>query len=153
MTTRDEWCTVVGMDAIGALDGIPDPLALTVHLSNLDQVTNEPRNFYNPTLDTHLPSLTEDSDTDFVFGKMPQNAEPSLYPSMAPIHEAWPQYLPPPELLLHLVDTFFTCLPHAGRILHRGTLMNSLTYPPNAPQFPLPGEFSPSKSLKMLIVS
>jgi hypothetical protein len=49
---------------------------------------------------------------------------------------AWPPRLPSPDLLLHLIDLFFTCHPHAHYLLHRPTFMASLTYPPRSPGFP-----------------
>jgi hypothetical protein len=145
ITLRDEWCTTVGLDIVGSTEGISDPLATTIQslaaMTRKDGTIDYNQLQYNPPLDTHPANF----DTLFAsIAVMPesQNTGPSPHFYSSPIHEAWPQYLPPPELLMHLVDTFFTCLPHAGRLLHRGKFMNALTYPPNAPQFPLPGKLS-----------
>lgn len=48
----------------------------------------------------------------------------------------WPLNLPGPELLRHLVDVFFTFHPHANRLFHAPTFMNSMSYGPNHPRFP-----------------
>ncbi|KAF9452679.1 hypothetical protein P691DRAFT_179047 [Macrolepiota fuliginosa MF-IS2] len=48
----------------------------------------------------------------------------------------WPLNLPGPELLRHLVDVFFTFHPHANRLFHAASFMNSLSYGPNHPKFP-----------------
>ncbi|KAG8899526.1 hypothetical protein FRB99_006592 [Tulasnella sp. 403] len=70
---------------------------------------------------------------------IPMEASPVPIIDMPVIHPFWPPYLPPLELLHHLVETFFTCLPHAGRLLHRGQFVASLSLPPDSPDFPLPG--------------
>lgn len=48
----------------------------------------------------------------------------------------WPTSLPNPELMRHLVDVFFTFHPHAGRLFHMPSFMNSLSLPPTHPKFP-----------------
>jgi hypothetical protein len=48
----------------------------------------------------------------------------------------WPERLPSPPILNHLVETFFACHPHANRLLHRSTFMASLRLPPNHQDFP-----------------
>lgn len=48
----------------------------------------------------------------------------------------WPTRLPRPDLLLHLVDVFFNCYPHAHYLLHRPTFRLSLNYSPKSPRFP-----------------
>ncbi|KAF8168005.1 hypothetical protein B0H34DRAFT_683893 [Crassisporium funariophilum] len=48
----------------------------------------------------------------------------------------WPQALPGPELLRHLVDVFFLFHPHAKRLFHAPTFINSLSLPPSHPKFP-----------------
>ncbi|KAG9006300.1 hypothetical protein FRB93_008789 [Tulasnella sp. JGI-2019a] len=50
----------------------------------------------------------------------------------------WPLYVPSPELLHHLVETFFDSQPHAARLLHRSSFMEALAAPPSSPQFPIP---------------
>ncbi|KAG8887360.1 hypothetical protein FRB98_009718 [Tulasnella sp. 332] len=52
------------------------------------------------------------------------------------IDMSWPVRFPQPELLHHLVDTFFACVPHAKRVLHRPTFMNQLLKHPNSADFP-----------------
>ncbi|KAG9039774.1 hypothetical protein FRB95_007201 [Tulasnella sp. JGI-2019a] len=54
------------------------------------------------------------------------------------IDPSWPDKIPPPELLHHLVDTFFTCVPHANRVIHKPTFMNSLLEHPSHLSFPHP---------------
>ncbi|CCA69156.1 hypothetical protein PIIN_03056 [Serendipita indica DSM 11827] len=48
----------------------------------------------------------------------------------------WPERLPAPPLLHNLAETFFSCHPHATRLLHRPTFMASLALPPNHADFP-----------------
>ncbi|KAF9473114.1 hypothetical protein BDN70DRAFT_886156 [Pholiota conissans] len=48
----------------------------------------------------------------------------------------WPPSLPSPELLRHLVDVFFVFHPHANRLFHFPSFMNSLVLPPSHPKFP-----------------
>lgn len=48
----------------------------------------------------------------------------------------WPERLPSPPLLQHLVETFFVSHPHARRLLHKPTFMATLTLPPNHQDFP-----------------
>ncbi|KAG8886060.1 hypothetical protein FRB97_007936 [Tulasnella sp. 331] len=54
------------------------------------------------------------------------------------IDPSWPEKIPPPELLHHLVETFFACVPHAHRVIHRPTFMNSLLEHPSSFNFPHP---------------
>ncbi|KAI0068330.1 hypothetical protein BV25DRAFT_563442 [Artomyces pyxidatus] len=49
---------------------------------------------------------------------------------------SWPQDLPLPNLLRHLVEVFFAFHPHAGRLFHGPTFMTSLQLPPSHPKFP-----------------
>jgi hypothetical protein len=48
----------------------------------------------------------------------------------------WPNDLPGPDLLRHLVEVFFTFQPRASQLFHAPTFMTSLTLPPNHPKFP-----------------
>ncbi|TFK30536.1 hypothetical protein FA15DRAFT_662508 [Coprinopsis marcescibilis] len=48
----------------------------------------------------------------------------------------WPTRLPPPDLMRHLVEVFFVFHPHAPRLFHVPTFMNSLALPPTHPKFP-----------------
>ncbi|KAG8962912.1 hypothetical protein FRC03_003641 [Tulasnella sp. 419] len=52
------------------------------------------------------------------------------------IDPSWPDNLPSPELLNHLIDTFFNCVPHATRVLHRPTFMSAMINHPSSPNFP-----------------
>ncbi|KAG8905657.1 hypothetical protein FRB99_008498, partial [Tulasnella sp. 403] len=52
------------------------------------------------------------------------------------IDGAWPINVPPPDLLYHLVDTFFACAPLAHWVLHRPTFMLHLLQGPSSPNFP-----------------
>lgn len=48
----------------------------------------------------------------------------------------WPLDLPPPEILLHLIDTLFLCNPLFTRLVHRPSFMPNLLLNPNDPRFP-----------------
>jgi hypothetical protein len=64
----------------------------------------------------------------------PETTPPTTYSTM--IDPSWPPNLPHMDLLLHLIDTFFTCVPHANRVLHRPTFMTALLNHPSAIEFP-----------------
>lgn len=51
----------------------------------------------------------------------------------------WPICVPAPELLRHLVETFFDYHPHAGRLLSREGFMASLAQPAMSKAFPSGG--------------
>ena len=75
-------------------------------------------------------------------------------PGLDLIWPHWPTGLPSPELLRHLfvtsslflwtlltargyrVDVFFTFHPHANRLFHASTFLNSVALPPTHPKFP-----------------
>ncbi|KAG8891634.1 hypothetical protein FRB99_003441, partial [Tulasnella sp. 403] len=57
--------------------------------------------------------------------------------SYAVLEPNWPNNIPPPELLHHLVDTFFTCVPMATRVLHKPSFMTGLLESPTSLKFPL----------------
>lgn len=109
----------------------------------------EPTSLFNPLLPlsppTRTPPLSEilPSSTSATAGPdldMMQKFErvhlggPTLSSEL--IDTSWPARFPPPELLHHLVDTFFACVPHARRVLHRPTFMNQLLQHPNSTDFP-----------------
>ncbi|CEL53593.1 hypothetical protein RSOLAG1IB_06448 [Rhizoctonia solani AG-1 IB] len=52
------------------------------------------------------------------------------------IAEDWPLELPPKPLMLHLIDSFFTCYPNSRRIIHRPTFLLQLLEHPSSPRFP-----------------
>ncbi|KAG8987392.1 hypothetical protein FRB93_004852 [Tulasnella sp. JGI-2019a] len=49
---------------------------------------------------------------------------------------AWPPNIPAPELLHHLVETVFSCVPLASRLIHRPTFLANLQKPPTSVDFP-----------------
>ncbi|KAF8807498.1 hypothetical protein BYT27DRAFT_7189569 [Phlegmacium glaucopus] len=57
-------------------------------------------------------------------------------PGLEMIWTTRPPSLPGPELLRHLVDVFFKFHPHAGRLFHATSFINSLSLPPTHPRFP-----------------
>ncbi|KAG8929574.1 hypothetical protein FRC01_004108 [Tulasnella sp. 417] len=69
---------------------------------------------------------------------LPASGVAEVLPDLPVLHPSWPLYLPPPALLNHLVDTFFACVPHAGKLLHRTKFLASLEQSPDSPDFPLP---------------
>ncbi|KAG9043739.1 hypothetical protein FS837_009165 [Tulasnella sp. UAMH 9824] len=69
---------------------------------------------------------------------LPASGVAEVLPDLPVLHPLWPIYLPPPALLNHLVDTFFACVPHAGKLLHRAKFLASLQQSPDSPDFPLP---------------
>ncbi|KAG8997272.1 hypothetical protein FRB95_003578 [Tulasnella sp. JGI-2019a] len=48
----------------------------------------------------------------------------------------WPPNIPPPELLHHLVETVFNCVPLATRLIHRPTFMANLLQSSTSANFP-----------------
>ncbi|RDB28416.1 hypothetical protein Hypma_015426 [Hypsizygus marmoreus] len=80
----------------------------------------------------HLPpqdiSVSNDSSV------LRSSAEPSYGLDM--IWPNWPANLPEPQLLRHLVEVFFVFHPHANRLLHAPSFMQTLTLPPIHPKFP-----------------
>lgn len=94
-------------------------------------------------------SQTTPGDLDILFSQpsVPLNPPPQLIghiPSdfeLLPSEQQllphdWPARLPPPALLRHLVDTFFSCYPHSYYLLHRPTFMASLALSPRSSKFP-----------------
>ncbi|KAG9015672.1 hypothetical protein FRB90_004491 [Tulasnella sp. 427] len=49
---------------------------------------------------------------------------------------SWPLNIPPPAVLYHLVETFFTSVPLANRLIHKPTFMVGLRQVPTSPDFP-----------------
>ncbi|KIO22764.1 hypothetical protein M407DRAFT_27718 [Tulasnella calospora MUT 4182] len=50
--------------------------------------------------------------------------------------DIWPLNIPPPETLYHLVETFFSSIPLATRLIHKPTFMARLRQVPTSPEFP-----------------
>ncbi|KAG8689275.1 hypothetical protein FRC09_012490, partial [Ceratobasidium sp. 395] len=67
-------------------------------------------------------------------------ASPDLGQNTAPLFDAMPSGystdLPSPEILLHLVQSFFQCQIFANTLLHRSSLLSRLQLPPSHPQYP-----------------
>lgn len=49
----------------------------------------------------------------------------------------WPQDLPGPEVVEHIVGVFFDKIPTLGKMIHRATFMSSLQLPPSHSRFPV----------------
>jgi len=92
------------------------------------------------------PLQTELTDI-FAFPPNPADMPPDpadLFPHLFPTdplpvemtRHDWPLNVPPPDLLLHLVDTFFACAPFASHIVHQPTFMANLLKPAASPDFP-----------------
>ncbi|KAG9114674.1 hypothetical protein FRC07_007617 [Ceratobasidium sp. 392] len=67
-------------------------------------------------------------------------ASPDLGHNAAPLFDAMPSGystdLPSPEILLHLVQSFFQCQIFANTLLHRSSFLSRLQLPPSHPQYP-----------------
>ncbi|KAG8969216.1 hypothetical protein FRC05_001180 [Tulasnella sp. 425] len=50
--------------------------------------------------------------------------------------DIWPLNIPPPDTLHHLVNTFFSSVPLASRLIHKPTFMASLRLVPTSASFP-----------------
>ncbi|KAB5589431.1 SNF2 family DNA-dependent ATPase [Ceratobasidium theobromae] len=77
----------------------------------------------------------------FSSGQMPgMDHSPELGHNHIPLFDAMPlgysTDLPSPEILLHLVQTFFQCQIFANTLLHRSTFLSRLQLPPSHPQYP-----------------
>ncbi|KAG9007841.1 hypothetical protein FRB93_007232 [Tulasnella sp. JGI-2019a] len=85
---------------------------------------------------------TTAADADFVqkFEQVRRGGLASRSPSPTDftllIESSWPKHFPSPELLHHLVETFFSCVPHAKRVIHQPTFKNQLLEHPSSPGFP-----------------
>ncbi|KAG9009730.1 hypothetical protein FRB90_008175 [Tulasnella sp. 427] len=66
----------------------------------------------------------------------PIPSPPTQRPILNLIDPNWPDRIPKPELLYHLVETFFACVPHAHRVIHKPTFMSSLVHPAASKKFP-----------------
>ncbi|TFK57184.1 hypothetical protein OE88DRAFT_1650806 [Heliocybe sulcata] len=67
------------------------------------------------------------------------NGNPAKVPtssSNAIVWATWPQSLPSPDLVRHLIDAFFAFHPHSNRLFHVPTFMSSFSLPPNHAKFP-----------------
>ncbi|KDQ05924.1 hypothetical protein BOTBODRAFT_71140 [Botryobasidium botryosum FD-172 SS1] len=60
---------------------------------------------------------------------------PMYYADFQMVSPSWPTTLPQPNLLHHLVDTFFAHFPHVSRMFHHQTFLASLAQP-GSPEFP-----------------
>ncbi|KAG8990949.1 hypothetical protein FRB90_001536, partial [Tulasnella sp. 427] len=69
---------------------------------------------------------------------LPESGVAEVLPDLPVLHPLWPMYLPPPALLNHLVDTFFACVPHSQKLIHRARFLEKLEENPDSPNFPLP---------------
>ncbi|KAG8882847.1 hypothetical protein FRB97_007671 [Tulasnella sp. 331] len=100
-----------------------------------------------PVLGSSTSAPPQTLATAFAFDEseqtLPTSASPGLethwnsYSSKAALSEdIWPLNIPPPELLHHLVETVFNCVPLATRLIHRPTFMTNLAKPPSSLDFP-----------------
>ncbi|KAG8899646.1 hypothetical protein FRC01_010427, partial [Tulasnella sp. 417] len=63
----------------------------------------------------------------------PPMSEPGAFELTTDI---WPLNIPPPDTLQHLVETFFSSVPLASRLIHKPSFMMSLRQVPTSPHFP-----------------
>lgn len=66
----------------------------------------------------------------------PTPSPPTQHPLLGLIDPHWPEHVPKPELLHHLAETFFACVPHAHRVIHKASFMSSLLHPAASLKFP-----------------
>lgn len=90
-------------------------------------------------VDSHTPSTSTGAGTtgaqqQTTGSPLTQATDGNAFTSM--LWPNWPERLPSPPLLNHLVEIFFTCHPHANRLLHRPTFLASLRLPPQHQDFP-----------------
>ncbi|KIO22827.1 hypothetical protein M407DRAFT_27699 [Tulasnella calospora MUT 4182] len=88
----------------------------------------------------NVPSLADGGDilaSSFSATDLPGRifTHPTAGPSQVTIHN-WPLNIPPPDILLHLVETFFSSVPLAARLIHRPSFMANLQKVPTSPDFP-----------------
>lgn len=57
-------------------------------------------------------------------------------PDMVPVPTGYPPSLPPPYIVEHLIDVFFSSVPLGNKILHRSAFLDRLTAPPNTLKYP-----------------
>lgn len=101
---------------------IHDPLIESLLLSSLPENSPETPIAITSGFETINPTILAASQTN----PMPFEVLPA----------AWPPALPPPPVLNHLVETFFTCVPLASRLIHKPTFMAALQHSPTSLEFP-----------------
>lgn len=95
-----------------------------------------------PAESVFLPDLIENSSATmprqaFPFGTSgPQVIYGVPSAGLQLMDTTWPLNIPPPDLLYHLVETFFNSAPFANILIHRPTFMTNLLQFPSAPDFP-----------------
>ncbi|KAG8926278.1 hypothetical protein FRC01_009058, partial [Tulasnella sp. 417] len=67
----------------------------------------------------------------------PTPSPPTQHPLLNLVDPHWPEHVPKPELLHHLAETFFACVPHAHRVVHKASFMSSLLHPASSAKFPV----------------
>jgi hypothetical protein len=83
---------------------------------------------YLSTVSTNTPAQTT-GDTESTSPSPPA-------PNLSLIFPNYPENLPHPELLFHLIDVFFSSVPFATQLLHKPSFLTSLSYPPGDARFP-----------------
>ncbi|KAG8918539.1 hypothetical protein FRC00_012373, partial [Tulasnella sp. 408] len=94
----------------------------------------------HPDPPINLPEVADGGDilvSSFSITDLPGRifTHPTAGPSQMTIHN-WPLNIPPPDILHHLVETFFSSVPLATRLIHRPSFMANLQKVPTSPDFP-----------------
>ncbi|TDL28499.1 hypothetical protein BD410DRAFT_227200 [Rickenella mellea] len=85
-------------------------------------------------LESSSPQISSETNST---GKTEFNGSPQSSAVNQLYWPHWPEGLPAPALLHHLVEMFFAFHPHAGLLFHAPTFMASLMLPSSHPNFPL----------------
>ncbi|KDN46505.1 LOW QUALITY PROTEIN: hypothetical protein RSAG8_04158, partial [Rhizoctonia solani AG-8 WAC10335] len=111
----------------GLFDGAPINLDALLGDVNTRDIIEE-----NNTLFTHLPNTYAPSLDQPAFNLGPGPELSAIVP------HSWPEELPEPYVLNHLVRTFFASHALAPHLLHRPTFLARLALPPTHAAFPAP---------------
>ncbi|KAG9015673.1 hypothetical protein FRB90_004492 [Tulasnella sp. 427] len=120
---------------------LPPPAALSSGSILVDGPASDPTIAAPPSIEAFLlppspwntgrPPL---ADRTFYSSSVPMQETPPNTFDVCP--SSWPLNMPPPAVLFHLVDIFFSSVPLASRLLHKPTFMAALRQVPTSPEFP-----------------
>ncbi|KAG8892315.1 hypothetical protein FRC01_014232, partial [Tulasnella sp. 417] len=121
--------------------GDTSPLSTTETFDQRSGYSLVPASAPYPDPPINVPSAVADGGDILVssFGVTDLPGRIFTHPTAGPsqvTHHNWPLNIPPPDILYHLVETFFSSVPLATRLIHRPSFMANLQKVPTSPDFP-----------------